>query len=115
MIRRPPRSTLFSYTTLFRSQTVTKTGVSLSAGAHTLRWFVDNGGMNFNWMNLSQGSGPTLTPTFLPPTNTPSRPTATPTGGISTTPWPTVANQAHGKGRGRPGGRTANGALVHQR
>src|SRR2546430_8431108 len=33
MIRRPPRSTLFPYTTLFRSCQARKNGMSLSAGA----------------------------------------------------------------------------------
>src|SRR2546429_1918694 len=34
MIRRPPRSTLFPYTTLFRSQRLTK----LSTGAGLVKW-----------------------------------------------------------------------------
>jgi hypothetical protein len=42
-------------------QTLTKTGVSLSAGAHTLRLYINNGGMNFNWLSVS-GGGPTPTP-----------------------------------------------------
>src|SRR3712207_7852515 len=37
MIRRPPRSTLFPYTTLFRSESDLETGVSLVvSGGHTL-------------------------------------------------------------------------------
>src|SRR2546430_8279701 len=32
MIRRPPRSTLFPYTTLFRSRDVTRTAPALSSG-----------------------------------------------------------------------------------
>jgi len=51
--------------------TLTKTGVNLTAGAHTLRLVVDNGGMNFNWLSVTGGS-PTATPTVQPPTNTPS-------------------------------------------
>ncbi len=47
---------------------VTKTGVSLSAGSHVLRIFIDAGGMNINWLNIAQSSGPT--PTFAPPTPT---------------------------------------------
>src|SRR2546422_4320349 len=37
MIRRPPRSTLFPYTTLFRSQTAAFTGRSNSSGAFSTR------------------------------------------------------------------------------
>src|SRR5687768_17825516 len=33
MIRRPPRSTLFPYTTLFRSHKITLIGVALAVGA----------------------------------------------------------------------------------
>ncbi len=50
--------------------TLTKTGVSLSAGQHILRWVTDAAGGNYNWMSFaSSGTGPT--PTFAPPTNTP--------------------------------------------
>src|SRR5256885_5625553 len=35
MIRRPPRSTLFPYTTLFRSTSVTSTAITITAGAAT--------------------------------------------------------------------------------
>ncbi len=38
-------------------QTISKTGVSLSAGPHVLRLYADNGGVNFNW--LSAAGGPT--------------------------------------------------------
>ena len=41
--------------------TLTKTGVSLSAGQHILRLYVDAGGMNFNWLSVTSG-GPTNTP-----------------------------------------------------
>src|SRR5260370_39745484 len=34
-------------------QTLTKTGVSLSAGQHILRVVIDNGGMNFNWLSVT--------------------------------------------------------------
>ncbi len=47
-------------------QTLTKTGVSLTAGAHTLRLYVNNGGMNFNWLSVSGGGGPTATPSGSP-------------------------------------------------
>src|SRR5260221_4489030 len=51
MIRRPPRSTLFPYTTLFRSDSVrdpifrttrirTKLGPGLNPGRHFIEWFV---------------------------------------------------------------------------
>src|SRR5690348_17663542 len=42
MIRRPPRSTLFPYTTLFRSATgaLTLTGPMVAAAALALGWFV---------------------------------------------------------------------------
>src|SRR5579859_4969141 len=36
--------------------TVTKSAVSLSAGQHILRLYVDNGGMNLNWISVSTGS-----------------------------------------------------------
>src|SRR5215203_6719318 len=36
MIRRPPRSTLFPYTTLFRSSMARRTGVSLDALQHVM-------------------------------------------------------------------------------
>src|SRR2546430_10748220 len=39
MIRRPPRSTLFPYTTLFRSRVV---GL-IEDGKHHLAWFADQG------------------------------------------------------------------------
>src|SRR5258705_4955352 len=39
MIRRPPRSTLFPYTTLFRSATVTGNGVFAPAGTLTYTFY----------------------------------------------------------------------------
>jgi len=51
---------------------VTKSGISLSTGQHVLRLVIDTGGMNINWMNLSQSSGSTNTPTFVPPTAIPT-------------------------------------------
>src|SRR2546429_6036186 len=39
MIRRPPRSTLFPYTTLFRSADGRVRGCFLYHGAHTARWY----------------------------------------------------------------------------
>src|SRR5436190_15671969 len=45
MIRRPPRSTLFPYTTLFRSQlSVTATGT----GTLSYQWYVGSKGNTFN-------------------------------------------------------------------
>src|SRR5690554_4313549 len=41
MIRRPPRSTLFPYTTLFRSETMVKTGMAIIAGEVTTNTYVD--------------------------------------------------------------------------
>src|SRR3712207_7066620 len=42
MIRRPPRSTLFPYTTLFRSFEVTSTGYGdLQGGANRDEWYID--------------------------------------------------------------------------
>src|SRR5258705_12199361 len=52
MIRRPPRSTLFPYTTLFRSQaagpsprtaTITGTPTFTDAGSYTIVWTVNDG------------------------------------------------------------------------
>src|SRR2546430_14921294 len=36
MIRRPPRSTLFPYTTLFRSRPIRAGGISIMHGAHSM-------------------------------------------------------------------------------
>ena len=53
--------------------TLTKSGVSLSAGQHVLRLFVDNTGYNINWINIYTSASATNTPTFVPTT----QPTAT--------------------------------------
>src|SRR2546427_7775244 len=46
MIRRPPRSTLFPYTTLFRSQSVKVTGpLSANNGEMVVQWAVDGRGI----------------------------------------------------------------------
>ncbi len=65
--------------------TITKSGISLSAGQHVLRVYFDATGLNLNWFSLSTGTPPTNTPvpTFQPPTNTP---VATATSGPSG--WP---------------------------
>src|SRR5947207_8477564 len=47
MIRRPPRSTLFPYTTLFRSQVELRSGRKFIA--HTLGVFI-GGGPNLSWL-----------------------------------------------------------------
>jgi hypothetical protein len=49
-------------------QTVTKTGVNLSAGQRVLRLVADTSGGNFNWIRFATSGQPT----FQPPTNTPS-------------------------------------------
>src|SRR3712207_3740987 len=41
MIRRPPRSTLFPYTTLFRSETLVNTGLVVISGEITTETYVD--------------------------------------------------------------------------
>src|SRR5687768_7980347 len=41
MIRRPPRSTLFSYTTLFRSQQLIEAGEAFGATRRQLLWKVE--------------------------------------------------------------------------
>src|SRR2546421_4123985 len=51
MIRRPPRSTLFPYTTLFRSSTslptITSSGEARTASARFLGWIFANGTVTF--------------------------------------------------------------------
>src|SRR3989449_6980417 len=58
MIRRPPRSTLFPYTTLFRSQEV-HTAVGISGGEHGLRGFLvaydaQNGREIWRWYTIPE-------------------------------------------------------------
>src|SRR5256886_11101539 len=59
MIRRPPRSTLFPYTTLFRSMFSIRGGVAVIVGILTLlitRWVVAGIGMTllaYSWRSLS--------------------------------------------------------------
>lgn len=83
--------------------TVSKGGVSLSAGQHILKWVTDAAGGNYNWLNVSLVSPPT----FQPPTNTP-------TGGISTTAWYNVINQNSGSCVDAAGWGTTNGTIVQQ-
>src|SRR5256884_4413104 len=45
MIRRPPRSTLFPYTTLFRSSAAGRGGVLLDHGTHLVYQLLDIAGM----------------------------------------------------------------------
>ena len=83
-------------------QTITQTGLNLSAGQHVLRLVTDAAGVNYNWFALQQGTSPTSTPiptgtaTPVPPTST-AGPTATPlpvtptsTAGPTATPSPTA-------------------------
>src|SRR5438874_13353795 len=44
LIRRPPRSTLFPYTTLFRSLLQSEFGCEGAANLETLRWLAGEGG-----------------------------------------------------------------------
>jgi hypothetical protein len=62
-------------------QTFTKTGVTLNAGQRVLRFVVDTGSANFNWMEFSTSGQPT----FQPPTNTP-------TGNSDGTPYGSILN-----------------------
>jgi hypothetical protein len=56
--------------------TVTRTGISLSAGQHILRIGIDAAGFNLNWVSLTSGGTPP--PTTPPPTTPP--PTSPPNG-----------------------------------
>ena len=103
-------------------QTITASGKSLTAGNHTLRLYIDNGGMNINWVKFSVTSGgpPTNTPIPSPtftntpiPSSTPTH-TPTPTGGISSSSWYNVINQNSGKCVDAAGWGTTNGTIVQQ-
>jgi endo-1,4-beta-xylanase len=71
-------------------QTVSKTGINLSAGQHVLRLVFDGAWANYNWITFQPATGPTSTPVSTsivpttPPTPTTVVPTATPTPGSST-------------------------------
>ncbi len=75
-------------------QTITRTGVSLSAGQHVLRFYEESGGFNLNWLSVNSGQSATATPvptnTSVPPTNTPVPPTATTAPSRTNTPQPTA-------------------------
>src|SRR5437016_8628664 len=75
MMRRPPRSTLFPYTTLFRSGTFTK------QGAGTLQFYVYYTGVAFNNAGTVAVSVGALTP----------EPQSLPTGGCSVASAATLA------------------------
>ncbi len=99
-------------------QTVTKSNVSLTAGSHTLRLYIDNGGMNINYLNFTLSTPPTFVPptnTPAPVTNTPVPPTNTPIpSGISPTAWYNVINQNSNKCVDATGWGTTNGTSVQQ-
>src|SRR5258708_7787632 len=62
MIRRPPRSTLFPYTTLFRSQTASGYDVAwkLSGADQYTVWSTDNNGNYITNTSLVSGNSTTL-------------------------------------------------------
>src|SRR3989441_5821368 len=70
MIRRPPRSTLFPYTTLFRSASTSLDGALLNAGTGTVSFGVADGGAFFVFASdlnppvFGSGAGFTLTANF---------------------------------------------------
>src|SRR5437762_9051428 len=51
MIRRPPRSTLFPYTTLFRSQCIDHRGAPRAAGEQ----YANRSGIEHEWQQVEQG------------------------------------------------------------
>src|SRR5258708_29059256 len=61
MIRRPPRSTLFPYTTLFRSLSFTGPAVALSA----LREALGGGPLALNWVRSEEHTSELQSPDHL--------------------------------------------------
>src|SRR3712207_7771041 len=55
MIRRPPRSTLFPYTTLFRSAAIQRVGMKYFKLRNRITWEREKGrGAKTNWKNASE-------------------------------------------------------------
>src|SRR3712207_7815814 len=61
MIRRPPRSTLFPYTTLFRSDFVDLTNVSNQTATLPSGWSMTQQSADGNWGCVLVGGGPAVT------------------------------------------------------
>src|SRR3712207_8264210 len=53
MIRRPPRSTLFPYTTLFRSSTASTATTTTGIGVQVENTTIGSGGLNFRSVSSS--------------------------------------------------------------
>src|SRR5256885_12762858 len=57
MIRRPPRSTLFPYTTLFRSLNFHWLNVQITPGRNERPWIVRNNTLLFSWLLTEVAEG----------------------------------------------------------
>src|SRR5688572_32528948 len=57
MIRRPPRSTLFPYTTLFRSNTQVSGDISWTKGRHTVKSGVQAYRLETDFLSSQRSSG----------------------------------------------------------
>src|SRR3989454_4399987 len=97
MIRRPPRSTLFPYTTLFRSIDKVGTGYTLTASATGPATGTSTA------FNITAGTAATLVFTV--------QPTSTVAGGGIT---PAVEGTARGANRNTPTGFTGNFTLANR-
>src|SRR3712207_9550003 len=104
MIRRPPRSTLFPYTTLFRSLDRAFPGARLSAEANLLIMpTLDAANITFNALKIVAGEGVSVGPILLGAARPPHvlTPTSTVRGIVNMAP-PLAAGPDRPEGPGDP-------------
>src|SRR3712207_7986008 len=65
MIRRPPRSTLFPYTTLFRSSAIAVTSAKLRATIRRRRWLISSSSQKNDCKSCTHSKYETITPPAL--------------------------------------------------
>src|SRR2546422_5166726 len=58
MIRRPPRSTLFPYTTLFRSIALSEPAVDIDKDPNLLHKYADNAGTKIHYVTMGSSQKP---------------------------------------------------------